>query len=571
MLSRPQLWQILSFMALGMLPACRGSYPLARSVQVTREPGLDAPDVDAPPQRLATAKPRVGSELPSQVAPVAHQEESPHNSPQTRMRDNRRTPQSDSVSQYSVGDMPSDIAPNERPITTPARNSMPVSNRTIVRQGNTQVEAARKTVPDAHHISDTISNIEDLQLRTASVQTSLSHRSADDEPIDLAKLPAGANEMLDAFKNSPPEVQQQALRQLIAAATRTAESTTRPRSIDTAILESLADAHELPPQRNSPPTEAPAQISNEVEPTNANVSQPVTATASLSPPTRDAAIQQVSHSQTDQVPAPRSVVSRAVAESEPESVPEIIDDESPSPKTANVKTLSESALYNELVNRLSQANADESAADRSRRLVTLRHLMVLSGNVDDAVRGIDEMPEQEQEYLRHQLLGLWTIIDPDGHPVPGRRFTAALPQLRQATNHLSAATDSLEVRSLAFCTEIESYGQIKKFPSTRFKAGQQVILYCEIENFVAVKVNDGYETNLQGSYDVFNETGEKVASQLLPADRQVSNNYLRDYFIAYQMNLPKELPPGKYRLQLTLEDITGKKFGQAAISYEIVR
>ena len=58
---------------------------------------------------------------------------------------------------------------------------------------------------------------------------------------------------------------------------------------------------------------------------------------------------------------------------------------------------------------------------------------------------------------------------------------------------------------------------------------------------------------------------------MLPADKQVSSNYLRDYFIAYQMHLPKQLKKGSYRLQLTMEDVAGKKYGQASIPFEIAR
>ena len=236
---------------------------------------------------------------------------------------------------------------------------------------------------------------------------------------------------------------------------------------------------------------------------------------------------------------------------------------------SDLATLPENELYTALLTRLSHAPDDETEAERSRRLIMTRHLMVLAGDPDRAVAEIEDMGEEEQEYLRHQLLGLWTMIDPEGHPVPARRFTTALPQLREATKYLAAATDSLDVRSLAFCTEIEAYGQIKTFPGNRFDAGQQVILYCEIENFTVSNVDNGYETNLQGSYDIFNGENEKVLSQLLPADKQVSSNYLRDYFIAYQMHLPKQLERGPYRLQLTMEDVAGKKYGQASIPFEI--
>ena len=265
--------------------------------------------------------------------------------------------------------------------------------------------------------------------------------------------------------------------------------------------------------------------------------------------------------------ADRGSVAQVSIENELDSPPKTVADERL--QAASVAELSSPELFAQLVEHLSIAPEGESEADRASRLIKLRHLMVLSGDPDSAVEQIDGMNEAEQEYLRHQLLGLWTMIDPQGHPVPSRRFSTAIPQIRQAAKFAAAATDSLEVRSLAFCTEIESYGQIKPFKSNRFDAGQQVILYCEIENFTANDTEEGFETNLQGTYDLFNEDDEKVVSQLLPADQQVSANYLRDYFIAYQMHLPDQLRKGKYRLQLTMEDINGKKYGQASIDLEI--
>jgi hypothetical protein len=231
----------------------------------------------------------------------------------------------------------------------------------------------------------------------------------------------------------------------------------------------------------------------------------------------------------------------------------------------------EEELLASLIERLSSAPEDESDADRTSRLIKLRHAMVMAGDPDSAVAAIEGMAEAEQEFLRHHLLGLWSMIDPQGHPVPSRRFATAVPQIREAAKFAAAATDALEVRSLAFCTAIESYGQITSFPGNRFTPGKQVILYCEIENFSVKRVDTGYETHLHGSYDVFDAKNEKVFSQVLPADQQVSSNFLRDYFIAYQMHLPEQLAPGTYRLQLTMEDVHGKKYGQSSIPMEIAK
>lgn len=233
--------------------------------------------------------------------------------------------------------------------------------------------------------------------------------------------------------------------------------------------------------------------------------------------------------------------------------------------------ISDKQLYEMLLKRLSNSKDAETDTERSRRQIMAQHLMVLSGDGEVAAAHIDGLSKQEQQYLQHQLEALSAIVDPKGHPVVGRRFSDALPKLREATRYLSAAADKLEVRSLEFCTEIEAYGQIKPFPNRRFMPGQQVILYCEVENFVAKQDDSVFLTHLKGRYDVYDDKNQKVVSQVLPADQQSSRNYLRDYFIAYQMNLPKKLAPGDYRLELTLEDVHAEKYGQAKVPFTILK
>ena len=240
------------------------------------------------------------------------------------------------------------------------------------------------------------------------------------------------------------------------------------------------------------------------------------------------------------------------------------------PAADALATADDDALYDRLIKKLSVAPENETEAARSARMIKLRHLLVLSGKPDAASQQIEGMSQSEQDYLRHQLKGLWTMVDPNGHPVPRRRLAGAVKQIRQAAQHAAAGSDSLEVRGLSFCTAIEAYGQTTPFKSNRFKPSQQVILYCEVENFTADKTPQGYQTQLQGNYEVLDDDGIKVDGQLLPADRQVSAHYLRDYFIAYQMGLPS-LSPGNYTLRLTIEDLNGKKYGQSEIGFTMTK
>lgn len=392
-----------------------------------------------------------------------------------------------------------------------------------------------------------------------------------------AQLPDAAEVI--AKINDLPAAERELLRQQLKSELVTADQTTQPNPIDLAsgTLDKLPT---LPPSRDSVPNITPARIGvgvgHEAAEKTAGISAPLENANSiaLTEQEKDAVARKLLENYASVANASgggesdRSVVRAASATQSESAQSRIMQAFSPE----LLSELSEDVLYDALAQQLSKAPAGEEPAERTARLIRLRHLLVLSGDPDAAVEKISGLSDSEQEYLRHQLLGLWTIIDPNGHPSsPSRRFTSAVPQIREAAKFAAAATDALEVRALAFCTDIQSYGQFKRFEGNRFDAGQKVILYCEIDNFTAKRVDTGFETHLQGSYDIYDSENRKVLSQLLPGDQQVSNNYLRDYFIAYQMLIPQELPAGTYKLRLTMEDRNGKKYGNSDIPFEIAR
>jgi hypothetical protein len=91
----------------------------------------------------------------------------------------------------------------------------------------------------------------------------------------------------------------------------------------------------------------------------------------------------------------------------------------------------------------------------------------------------------------------------------------------------------------------------------------------EVDNFAVEEKSGRFETELKGGYQIYDVSGRRLADQELPLDKQVCRNRRRDYFIAYRMYMPKSVPAGPCRLQVTIEDVKGQKFGQASIDFEI--
>jgi hypothetical protein len=228
-------------------------------------------------------------------------------------------------------------------------------------------------------------------------------------------------------------------------------------------------------------------------------------------------------------------------------------------------------LEAEIRDRRSQNSADEELPRLEQQL---RLLYLAADRMDDAVQSVESLDEPQREGFKHAMFGLGVWMSPDEARRAPLRSAKVLRSLRDATIELAAAS-KLELTSLVFCERVEQFGWYTEFPRKEFRPKQQVILYVEVENFAAEKKGASYETELQGSYQIFDESGRIVAERQLPLDRETCRNYRRDYFLAYPMYLPEMIEPGRYRLELTVEDLKacgeyqGRKFGEGMIEFTI--
>jgi hypothetical protein len=205
------------------------------------------------------------------------------------------------------------------------------------------------------------------------------------------------------------------------------------------------------------------------------------------------------------------------------------------------------------------------------RQAMISRLMSLSLNDrEEMLKPIEGLQAHEQDYVNHQLSAIFEAIDPEANPVASKKWSLVMLSQRKANNHL-ASLSNLEINNLAFCTEVVDFGVTSPFSANKFTADQEVLLYLELDNFVSEKSKDGkgFETQLQGSYEIVDSSGRRIADQTLPADSHICKNIRRDYFIAYRVFMPKNITSGNYKLKLTIEDLKGRKFGQADIAFQI--
>ena len=217
-----------------------------------------------------------------------------------------------------------------------------------------------------------------------------------------------------------------------------------------------------------------------------------------------------------------------------------------------------------------EAELARSAAGNDRATLEdkLRLLQLVADRRDEAIQSRSGGSAVEQEFWSNELYGLATLLDSKAHADAKKRAGLAATHLRQAADRL-AEYGGLVVKNLHFCTEVKGYGSFVTFQSDEFRLGQEVLLYCEVENFKSELREKGYHTALKARYEVFNASGERVADKDLGLKDEHCQNRRRDFFVPYFIWMPKQVPPGKYQLKLTLEDVHAGQTAEATIEFEI--
>lgn len=211
-----------------------------------------------------------------------------------------------------------------------------------------------------------------------------------------------------------------------------------------------------------------------------------------------------------------------------------------------------------------------TAKERTNLEARLRLMQLASNDTDAALNPNQGWNKDADQWFRYTLMGIREATALTGPESPNQRFTLVAKHQQEAAQHLLSLSD-LEVNNVTFCTEVLSYGQVTKRPANALTANEEIILYCEFNNFAALKVHDGYETEFEARYEIVDLQNNRIYEEKLPTDRQTSANRRRDYFIAYQMYLPKDISPGHYRLKLNVKDVKAGKFGQGLVEFQIVK
>jgi hypothetical protein len=216
-----------------------------------------------------------------------------------------------------------------------------------------------------------------------------------------------------------------------------------------------------------------------------------------------------------------------------------------------------------------EVKANPGSTDELQEHMRLRMLLLIAGRESDSLAPIPGASPTEQDYWSKQLFALSTYFDNSRQIDTKQRAAGALIHLDAARAKL-AELATLQVRNLAFVDKVDGYGLYEPHEGTKFKPGDQVNLYAEVDSFRSESTKDGYRTTLATSYEVVDPQGRRVDGAQFPEVEDVCRNQRHDFHMQYGVALPTRIYPGEYELRLIITDQLSNKIGQASLPFEIV-
>ena len=203
--------------------------------------------------------------------------------------------------------------------------------------------------------------------------------------------------------------------------------------------------------------------------------------------------------------------------------------------------------------------------------VHLRMLLLMAGDNARAMQAIPNLDPPEQEFWQQVFWGLTNYFDDTALPNKTDRVSQTVTQLREAVARLQAEAN-LELRNVAFCHKITSFGSYERFDRDEYTPGQRVLLYAEVVNFKSVpQPADGlYRTQLKSTIEIFRAgEGQPVSRIEFQETPDLCRSYRQDYFHSYELKVPGNLALGPHLLKLTIEDIQSGKLATYSVNFMV--
>jgi hypothetical protein len=158
---------------------------------------------------------------------------------------------------------------------------------------------------------------------------------------------------------------------------------------------------------------------------------------------------------------------------------------------------------------------------------------------------------------------------PATSPPPAAAVAAVAEPASQPAAEPPAA-ETLAVNNACFAMRVRGWGAVDRFEHSRFTAGQEVIVYFEIDHLATHESAEGHTTRVDTRLRLVGADGRKVHEWTFEPLEETCRARRRDYFARYVLALPDVAPVGPCRLEISVTDAVGGSTAQATLPLDML-
>lgn len=167
----------------------------------------------------------------------------------------------------------------------------------------------------------------------------------------------------------------------------------------------------------------------------------------------------------------------------------------------------------------------------------------------------DRTPEVpiEPDVLIAPAVAVSVAPDPEAVPEPVPPLTVE-PTPEPDITSAPAPSPPLMIRNAAFASRVQAWGVLDRFEADRFRPGQEVIVYFELENLSSGESPAGHTTCIDARLRCVTNAGAVVHEWTFEPIAETCRARRHDYFARYMVRIPSQAKPGIHRIELAVTD-----------------
>lgn len=133
-----------------------------------------------------------------------------------------------------------------------------------------------------------------------------------------------------------------------------------------------------------------------------------------------------------------------------------------------------------------------------------------------------------------------------------------------------AAPPTLAIDNASFASRVQGWGVLERFATDRFRPGQDVIVYFELDGLSAGESAAGHTTCIDAVLRLVAEDGSTVHEWSFEPIAETCRAQRRDYFARYVVKIPAKVAAGPHRVALVVTDTLSGVVAEHSLPLEIL-